>query len=104
MRAIAGQRVCIILAEGAIALSVTLSEGALFASGKLLQFPSSLIVKVILAFFMGASAQQYSNFVGRYGQCDMAIPTRPVTHELVGESKFSTHTHIPSRPFGYDQV
>ena len=46
-----------ILAEGAIALSVTLSGGALFASGKLLQFPSSLIVKVILAIFMRASAQ-----------------------------------------------
>jgi len=46
-----------ILAEGAIALSVTLSGGALFASWKLLQFPSSLIVKVILAIFMGASAQ-----------------------------------------------
>ena len=47
-----------ILAEGAIALSVRLSGGALFASWKLLQFPSSLIVKVILAIFMGASAQQ----------------------------------------------
>ena len=46
-----------ILAEGAIAI-VTLSGGALFASWKLLQFPSSLIVKVILAIFMGASAQQ----------------------------------------------
>ena len=46
-----------ILAEGAIALSVTHSGGALFASWKLLQFPSSLIVKVILAIFMGASAQ-----------------------------------------------
>ena len=46
-----------ILAEGAIALSVTLSGGALFASWKLLQFPSSLIVKVILAIFMGASVQ-----------------------------------------------
>ena len=32
-------------------LSVTLSGGALFASWKLLQFPSSLIVKVILAIF-----------------------------------------------------
>ena len=47
-----------ILAEGAIALSVTLSGGALFASWKLLQFPSSLIVKVILAIFRRASAQQ----------------------------------------------
>ena len=47
-----------ILAEGAIALSVTLSGGALFASRKLLQFPSSLIVKVILAIFRGASAQR----------------------------------------------
>ena len=46
-----------ILAEGAIALSVTHSGGVLFASWKLLQFPSSLIVKVILAIFMGASAQ-----------------------------------------------
>jgi hypothetical protein len=49
---------CHILAEGAIALSVTLSGGALFASWKLFQFPSSLIVKVILAIFSGASAQQ----------------------------------------------
>ena len=47
-----------ILAEGAIALSVTLSGGALFGSWKLLQFPSSLIVKVILAIFRRASAQQ----------------------------------------------
>ena len=52
-----------ILAEGAIALSVTLSGGALFASWKLLQFPSSLIVKVILAIFMGASAQQLKNIL-----------------------------------------
>jgi len=35
-----------ICAEGAIALSVTPSGGAQFASWKLLQFPSSLIVKV----------------------------------------------------------
>jgi len=48
----------VILAEGAIALPVTLSGGVLFASWKLLQFPSSLIVKVILAIFMGALAQQ----------------------------------------------
>ena len=46
-----------ILAEGAIALLVTLSGSALFASWKLLQFPSRLIVKVIRAIFMGASAQ-----------------------------------------------
>ena len=38
-----------ILAEGAIALSVVLSGGVLIASWKLFQFPSSLIVKVILA-------------------------------------------------------
>ena len=48
----------LILAEGAIALLVTLSGSALFASWKLLQFLSSLIVKVILAIFMRASAQQ----------------------------------------------
>ena len=54
-----------ILAEGAIALSVTHSGGALFASWKLLQFPSSLIVKVILAIFMGASAQ-HSYCLTRY--------------------------------------
>jgi hypothetical protein len=47
----------VILAEGAIALSVTLSGGALFASWKLLQFPSRLIVKVIRAIFRRASAQ-----------------------------------------------
>ena len=48
----------IILAEVATALAVTLSGGALFASRKLLQFPSSLIAKVILAFFTRASAQR----------------------------------------------
>jgi hypothetical protein len=47
-----------ILAEWAVPLSLTLSGGALFASRKLLQFPSSLIVKVILAIFRRASAQQ----------------------------------------------
>ena len=52
----------IILAEGARALSVTLSGGALFASWKLLQFPSSLIVKVILAIFRRASAQWLDSF------------------------------------------
>ena len=53
----------VILAEGAVALPVTLSGGALFASWKLLQFPSSLIVKVILAIFMRASAQLCHDFV-----------------------------------------
>ena len=48
---------CCILAEGAIALLVTLSGSALFASWKLLQFPSRLIVKVIRAIFKRASAQ-----------------------------------------------
>ena len=47
-----------ILAEGAIALPVTLSGGALFASWKLLQFLSRLIVKVIRVIFMRASAQR----------------------------------------------
>ena len=47
-----------ILAEGAIGPSVTLSGGALFANGKLFQFLSSLIVKVILVIFMWASAQR----------------------------------------------
>ena len=51
-----------ILAEGARALSVTLSGGALFASWKLFQFPSSLIVKVILAIFRRASAQRLDSF------------------------------------------
>ena len=50
-----------ILAEGAIALLVTLSGSALFASWKLLQFPSRLIVKVIRAIFRRASAQQKCN-------------------------------------------
>ena len=56
---IVGGRNRFILAEGAIALSVTLSGGALFANGKLSQFPLSLIVKVIPALFMQASAQHY---------------------------------------------
>ena len=51
-----------ILAEGAIALLVTLSGSALFASWKLLQFPSRLIVKVIRAIFKRASAQLYFGF------------------------------------------
>ena len=51
-----GPLLCI-LAEGAIALLVTLSGSALFASWKLLQFPSRLIVKVIRAIFKRASAQ-----------------------------------------------
>ena len=54
-----------ILAEGAITLSVTLSGGVLFASWKLLQFLSSLIVKVILAIFSRASAQQAREFCHR---------------------------------------
>ena len=52
----------LILAEGAIALLVTLSGSALFASWKLLQFPSRLIVKVIRAIFKRASAQLYFGF------------------------------------------
>ena len=47
-----------ILAEGAIAPSVTLSGGALFASCKLFQFPSNLIVKVILGICIGGAAQR----------------------------------------------
>ena len=43
----------VILAEGAIALPVTLSGGALFACRKLLQFLSCLFVKVILVFYAG---------------------------------------------------
>ena len=45
-----------ILVEGAIALPVTHGGGVLFASWKLFQFLSSLIVKVILAIFMWALA------------------------------------------------
>ena len=59
-----------ILAEGAIALSVTLSGGALFASWKLLQFPSSLIVKVILAIFrrgFGPTTSTHSMFIQSNG-------------------------------------
>ena len=52
-----------ILAEGAMALPVTLSGGVLCASWKLLQFLSSLTVKVILAIFMWASAQYHSKNV-----------------------------------------
>ena len=55
---LAQQQLSDIPAEGARAPSVTLSGGALFASLKLLQFPSSLIVKVILAICMRALAQQ----------------------------------------------
>ena len=62
-----------ILAEGAIALSVTLSGGVLFASWKLLQFPSSLIVKVILAIFMGASAQQLATELASADACTCAL-------------------------------
>ena len=56
-----------ILAEGAIALLVTLSGSALFASWKLLQFPSRLIVKVIRAIFKRASAQSDNTCKGNKG-------------------------------------
>jgi hypothetical protein len=52
-----------ILAEGAIALSVTLCGGALFATRKLFKFPSSLVAKVIPANFMWASAQQSGTII-----------------------------------------
>ena len=75
-----------ILAEGAIALSVTLSGGALFASWKLLQFLSSLIVKVILAIFTGASAQLIQVFTSSW-QDSFAfvifIKSFCVTHERI---------------------
>jgi len=58
-----------ILAEGAMTLPVTLSGGVLFASWKLLQFPSSLIVKVILAIFTGASAQRTPTHSSEHRQC-----------------------------------
>jgi hypothetical protein len=61
----------IILAEGAIALAVTPRGGVLVASCKLLQFPSSLIVKVILAIFTRALAQQ------AVWRCDMAVVCLP---------------------------
>ena len=47
-----------ILVEGAIALPVTPGGGVLFASWKLFQFLSRLIVKVILAIFKWALAWQ----------------------------------------------
>jgi hypothetical protein len=47
-----------ILAEGAIAQTVTRSRATLFAITKLFQFPSSLIVKVTLASFTRDWAQQ----------------------------------------------
>ena len=47
---------------------MTLSGGALFANWKLFQFLSSLIVKVILTIFMGASAQLAFTLL-----CDMHI-------------------------------
>ena len=67
---------CHILAEGAIALSVTLSGGALFASSKLFQFLSSLIVKVILAIFMGASAPHVDTHRGPYSHLSVLASLR----------------------------
>ena len=61
-----------ILAEGAIAVPVTLSGGVLFASWKLFQFLSSLIVKVILAIFMRASAQHAKQVVYAF-ECDLSL-------------------------------
>ena len=46
-----------ILAEGAIALPMTLSGNVLLAIYKLFLFLSNFIVNVILAILMGASAQ-----------------------------------------------
>ena len=109
-----------ILAEGAIALSVTLSGGALFASWELLQFPSSLIVKVILASFMRASAQQtlwrsgadrclhvYVYVYVHYlwvclGGGDIANNLFVLGMRFV--NRFGRLKFIPSRPFGYGQV
>ena len=49
--------VCFFLAEGAMAVQVTLGGGELLASGKLLQFQSSLIVRSVRAIVARASAQ-----------------------------------------------
>lgn len=57
---------------------MTLSGGALFASWKLLQFPSSLIVKVILAIFTRASAQQIYYCSQIYAQ--KPLPCNNQTH------------------------
>ena len=72
-----------ILAEGARALSVTLSGGALFASWKLLQFPSSLIVKVILAIFRRASAQHvvFAKYVPAWN-CVASLACSPMTCKI----------------------
>ena len=69
---LAQKRLKCILAEGARVLSVTLSGSALFASWELLQFPSSLIVKVIFAICMWALAQQ----LYRGCQCIMSLVTQ----------------------------
>ena len=84
----------IILAEGAIALSVTLSGGALFASWKLLQFPSSLIVKVILAIFMGASAQHPWKYFVRWWSVVVSVVCLVVSGTL-----WSTSSKCISAPW-----
>ena len=81
-----------ILAEGAIALSVTHSGGALFASWKLLQFPSSLIVKVILAIFMGASAQQHWLTAWHWKSC--IHKGSPWSSQARTQINRSTHKHM----------
>ena len=99
-----------ILAEGAIALSVTLSGGALFASWKLLQFLSSLTVKVILAIFMWASAQPiqlwYSGRAWLYMQIHVCrphtyahpcLPTHWATGRQTNIHHTDTSTVIPTR-------
>ena len=93
----------VILAEGAVALPVTLSGGALFASWKLLQFPSSLIVKVILAIFMRASAQLCQDFLcicfSLLSDCCKArdrcsISSNTSKHTCACSSLYLLHMHI----------
>ena len=80
-------------------LPVTLSGGVLFASWKLFQFPSSLIVKVILAIFTGASAQQLQRF--NLFRTEAAIRGLPgmVWRNVASTNKLKTSVAFHSIPF-----
>ena len=88
--------VIFILAEGAMTLPVTLSGGVLFASWKLLQFLSSLIVKVILAIFMRASAQYMQDLPSGESKC---IYTNKYT--WIRKIDFSKHASIDTHVYIY---
>ena len=111
-----------ILAEGAIARSVTLSGGALFATSKLFKFTSNLTVKVILAILMGfrptccllSESYLVTVLIASPALCQPELCFRSQLfaaskrgNDMLEYFKLFMNTdpeRIPSRPLGYDQV